>query len=198
LNGLDPVVVLASTSVYRAELLRRIVAEFQLCAPDIDESSLADECPRDTAVRLAREKALAVCRKNPGALVIGSDQVADLGGLKLGKPGGLAHARTQLMQCSGRTLDFHTAVCLVDERGSKATRHEAVDTTRVTFRKLGEAEISRYLAVDEPLDCAGSFKVERLGIALFDRIESSDPSALVGMPLIALSRLLRQSGLSIP
>jgi septum formation protein len=159
---------------------------------------MSNESPRDTAIRLARAKAMAACARNPGAIVIGSDQVADLGGQMLGKPGTLARAQSQLMICSGQSVDFHSAVCVTDNRGAESICHEAVDTTRVMFRVLGEAEISRYLAIDEPLDCAGSFKVERLGITLFERIESIDPSALIGLPLIALCRLLRQCGLSLP
>jgi septum formation protein len=190
--------VLASTSTYRAELLGRIVAKFELCAAGVDEAPMSNESPRDTAIRLARAKAMAACAKNPGAIVIGSDQVADLGGQMLGKPGTLARAQSQLMICSGQSVDFHSAVCVTDNRGAESICHEAVDTTRVMFRVLGEAEISRYLAIDEPLDCAGSFKVERLGITLFERIESIDPSALIGLPLIALCRLLRQCGLSLP
>jgi septum formation protein len=190
--------VLASTSAYRAELLRRIVAKFELCAAGVDETPMTGEPPRETAIRLAREKAMAASASNPGAIVIGSDQVADLGGQILGKPGTLARARTQLMRCSGQSVDFHGAVCVIDERGADSICHESIDTTRVLFRELGAAEIARYLAIDEPLDCAGSFKVERLGIALFERIESVDPSALIGLPLIALCQLLRRCGLSIP
>jgi septum formation protein len=198
LSGCRRRVVLASTSVYRAELLRRVLAEFEQCAPGVDEAPLVNEPPRDTAVRLAREKAMAACAGITSALVIGSDQVADLGGLILGKPGTPDQARSQLKHCSGQPVDFHTAVCVLERRGSESIFREAVDITRVVFRDLDEAEISRYLAIDEPLDCAGSFKVERLGIALFERIESIDPTALVGLPLIALCRLLRQGGLSLP
>lgn len=190
--------VLASTSSYRAELLRRIVAEFETCAPAVDEAEQNAETPMMTAVRLAREKAMAVARKHPTALVIGSDQVADLDGTRLGKPGDIEQAKAQLMRCSGRVAAFHTAVCVADcARGSSVFR-EAVDTTRVVFRRLDTAEISRYLVIDQPFDCAGSFKCERLGVALFERIESSDPTALIGLPLIALCRLLRESGMSIP
>jgi septum formation protein len=191
-------VVLASTSVYRAELLGRVLAQFELAAANIDETPIANESPRRTAIRLARDKAMAVSDRNPGTLVIGSDQVADLAGLALGKPGTLVRAQDQLMRCSGRVVDFHTTVCVLDGCGEEPVCHEAIDTTRVIFRELSEAEISRYLEVDQSLDCAGSFKVERLGIALFERIESSDPSALIGLPLIALCRLLRQCGLSLP
>ena len=151
-----------------------------------------------TATRLAREKACAVARKYPASLVIGSDQVADLDGTLLGKPGSRERAQAQLMQCSGRAVVFHTAVCVAGSAGGQTVFREAIDTTRVVFRVLEPAEISRYLAIDHPLDCAGSFKVERLGVSLFERIESTDPTALIGLPLIALCRLLRESGMSIP
>lgn len=190
--------VLASTSSYRGELLRRIVADFETCAAAVDEALHSEETPLLGAVRLAREKALAGARQHPGCLVIGSDQLADLDGTPLGKPGSMECAQAQLQQCSGRTVAFHTAVCVVDCAGDSPVFRETVDTTRVVFRVLDAAEISRYLAIERPLDCAGSFKVERLGVALFERVESNDPTALIGLPLIALSRLLRESGMSIP
>ena len=190
--------VLASTSIYRAELLRRIVSDFETCAPAVDETILSAEIPVAAAVRLAREKASAVASQYPDSLVIGSDQVADLDGTLLGKPGNIERAQAQLRQCSGRVVAFHTAVCVADSIGGQPVFHAATDTTRVVFRTLDAAEISRYLAIDDALDCAGSFKVERLGIALFDRVESTDPTALVGLPLIALCRLLRTAGMLIP
>ncbi len=190
--------VLASTSSYRAELLRRIVANFDTCAPAIDETVRTAEMPMAAAVRLAREKASAVACQHPASLVIGSDQVADLDGTQLGKPGSLERARTQLMQCSGRMVTFHTAVCVADSTSGRMLFREAIDTTRVEFRVLTAAEISRYLAIDQAFDCAGSFKAECLGVSLFERIESTDPTALIGLPLIALCRLLRESGMSIP
>ena len=190
--------VLASTSSYRGELLRRIVADFETCAAAVDEALHSEETPLLGAVRLAREKALAGTRQHPGCLVIGSDQLADLDGTPLGKPGSMECAQAQLQQCSGRTVAFHTAVCVVDCAGDSPVFREIVDTTRVVFRVLDAAEISRYLAIERPLDCAGSFKVERLAVALFERVESNDPTALIGLPLIALSRLLRESGMSIP
>lgn len=190
--------VLASTSSYRIELLRRIVTDFEVCAPAVDEAGQSAETPLMTAVRLAREKARAGTRQFPGGLVIGSDQVADFDGTALGKPGNLERARAQLQQCSGRMVAFHTAVCVAACEGGAIVLREATDTTRVVFRVLDAAEISRYLAIDQPLDCAGSFKVERLGVALFERVESTDPTALIGLPLIALCRLLRESGVSIP
>ncbi len=190
--------VLASTSTYRAELLRRIVAEFETCAPAVDEAARIGESPMATTARLAREKASAVARNYPASLVIGSDQVADLDGTQLGKPGNLERAQAQLMQCSGRVVAFHTAVCVTDCANGQIVLREAIDTTRVVFRSLDATEIERYLAIEQPLDCAGSFKVERLGVSLFERVESIDPTALIGLPLIALCRLLRESGMSIP
>ncbi len=190
--------VLASTSAYRAELLRRIVADFETCAPTVDEAVGSAETPMLTAVRLAREKADEVARKYPTSLVIGSDQVADLEGTLLGKPGNLERAQAQLMQCSGRVVAFHTAVCVADSASGQIVFREASDITRVVFRLLDAEEITRYLAVEQPLDCAGSFKAERLGVSLFERIESTDPTALIGLPLIALCRLLRESGVLIP
>lgn len=193
-----PRLVLASTSTYRAELLRRIVADFEICAPAVDETLRSAESPIGTATRLAREKATAVARKYPASLVIGSDQVADLDGTMLGKPGNLDAAQAQLMQSSGRIVAFHTAICVADSASGTIVLREAIDTTKVTFRILDAAEIARYVSIEKPLDCAGSFKAERLGVSLFERIESADPTALIGLPLIALCRLLRESGISIP
>jgi septum formation protein len=191
-------VVLASTSNYRAQLLRRVVAGFRIAPNQVDESAQADERPRDTAIRLASLKARTVAGSFPGCLVIGCDQLADLDGRPLGKPGTTEAAVAQLAQCSGRIVDFHTAICLADSRNGTLKLNEACDLTRVHMRNLGEAEIRRYVADDQPFDCAGSFKVEQRGIALFERVESSDPSALIGLPLIALCHLLRAAGLALP
>jgi 7-methyl-GTP pyrophosphatase len=191
----SPRVVLASTSRYRAELLRRLLAEFDCVAPEVDETPLPDEAPADRAARLAHAKASAVAASRAGALVIGSDQVAELDGRVLRKPGELAIARAQLRACSGREVRFHTAVCVM-ARGEPGTRTR--DLTRVQFRQLTENEIRRYLERERPFDCAGSFKAEALGITLFERIESEDPTALIGLPLIALARLLREAGLDLP
>jgi septum formation protein len=190
-----PRVVLASTSRYRAELLRRLLSGFECAAPDADETPLPDETPAERAVRLAEAKARTVAGTRAGSLIIGSDQVAELEGRVLRKPGGLAAAREQLRACSGREVRFHTAVCVIDTRGES---HCAEDLTRVRFRPLTENEIQRYLEREQPFDCAGSFKAEALGIALFDKIESEDPTALIGLPLIALARLLRETGLRVP
>lgn len=194
----EPMILLASSSRYRAEMLARVVPSFTQAAPDIDEIALAGELPSATAERLAAQKALTIAATHPGHLVIGSDQVAELDGIALGKPGTVERAQAQLSRCSGRSVNFHTALCLVDGRGPQPVLHRALDTTRVVFRELDAEAISRYIALDQPLDCAGSFKVERLGVALFERVENNDPSALVGLPLISLCALLRQAGVQIP
>ena len=186
--------VLGSTSRYRHELLARLNVPFVVAAPEVDETPLAEETPRDLALRLAVAKARAVARQHPQAVVIGSDQVADLDGRPLGKSGGRAAAIAQLSGMSGRVVDFHTAVCL--RRGDD--EQLAVDLTRVRFRSLATDGIERYVDAEQPWDCAGSFKCEGLGIALFEAIESRDPTALVGLPLIALSGMLRQAGYRLP
>ena len=189
-------VVLGSTSRYRAELLHRLLPEFTQAAPGVDEAALPDEAPAARALRLAIAKAEAVAQSHPQALVIGSDQVAELDGQVLDKPGTAERAREQLRASSGRTVQFHTALCLLDARTGE--RHTHVDLTRAVFRELDESEIDRYVAREQPLDCAGSFKCEALGISLFERIETTDPSALIGLPLIALARLLRVAGHAVP
>lgn len=198
MNAPAPTLVLASTSPYRAELLRRIVPDFTCARVSVDEAALENEAPLATAMRLAAAKAEEGAMAYPGALSIGSDQVAELDGVVLGKPGTMANARAQLAACSGKRVKFHTAVCLVDGRNDRRERHRGSDLTRVEFRVLDEHEIGRYLERDQPLDCAGSFKVERLGVALFERVESIDPTALIGLPLIILCRMLRQAGIEIP
>jgi MAF protein len=191
-----PRIVLGSTSRYRAELLRRLLADFEQAAPGTDEAPLPDEAPAARALRLAIAKATAVAREYPDALVIGSDQVAELDGLVLDKPGTAQCARAQLAASSGREVHFHTALCLLDTRNGR--RHTHVDQTRVRFRTLDAAEIARYVEREQPLDCAGSFKCEGLGISLFEAIDNRDPSALIGLPLIALARLLREAGIALP
>lgn len=190
-------VMLASTSRYRAELLRRLLQEFGQVAPQVEETAVAGEAPRRRAERLALLKAAAVAHGRDDAIVIGSDQVAELDGLVFDKPGDFAHARAQLTACSGREMHFHTAVCVIDTRKCDH-RSLATDLTRVRFRDLTSREIDRYLEREQPFDCAGSFKSEALGIALFEHIDGSDPTALVGLPLIALARLLRECGLPLP
>jgi septum formation protein len=189
--------VLGSTSRYRRELLTRLTGKFRVVSPDVDETPLSNEMPAALAVRLAKSKAVFVATQCQGAVVIGSDQVADLGGSVLGKPGSVDNAVRQLSACSGRDVFFHTALCVIDARSTHLNHFEAVDTTRVTFRKLDSQEISNYIEREMPLDCAGSFKSEGLGIALFENIETKDPTALIGLPMIALCELIRNAGISV-
>lgn len=191
-----PRIVLGSTSRYRAELLRRLLADFAQAAPGTDETPWPGEGPAARALRLAIAKAEAVAREYRNALVIGSDQVAEIDGLVLDKPGSTERARAQLAASSGRDVHFHTALCLLDSRDGRRYTH--VDHTRVRFRELDAAEIDRYVDREQPLDCAGSFKCEGLGISLFEAIDNHDPSALIGLPLIALARLLREAGIELP
>ena len=190
--------VLASTSHYRKDLLQRLALKFRVCAPDVDESARLDESPSDLAQRLAAAKAEDVARRNPGALIVGSDQVAEMDGTAIGKPGSVEAACTQLAASSGRCVTFHTALCIVDTRGPAHINRSGCDVTRVHFRELDRGEIGRYVAIEKPLDCAGSFKVEGLGITLFERVETLDPSALIGLPLIRLAAMLRASGIALP
>lgn len=192
--------VLASTSRYRRELLERLRLPFDVARPEVDETPFPGEAPAALAARLAEAKAAAIARLDPSAWVLGSDQVAELDDRPLGKPGGREAAIAQLSAMSGRTVAFHTGVCLLrGERLREGTASlAAADLTRVRFRRLGAAEIARYVDAEQPFDCAGSFKSEGLGIALFEAIESNDPTALVGLPLIATARLLRQAGFALP
>ena len=188
--------VLASSSAYRKELLSRLQLPFEVAVPDIDESPLPGETPSATAVRLAREKAAAVAAKLPGSIVIGSDQVATLDEQQIGKPGNHANALAQLQKMRGREVIFHTALCLLDNRDGRAEHSESAAQlaniqTRVTFRNLPDAELDAYLRIEQPYDCAGSAKNEALGIAILERIDSTDPTALTGLPLIALTGMLR-------
>lgn len=187
-------IILASGSRYRAELLARLQLPFETWSPNIDETALSGEACVDTARRLARLKAQAAQRQFPSAIVIGSDQVADLDGTPINKPGTLEGARDQLRQLSGRTAHFHTALCLI---GTGAPR-EVVVPTNVRFRALTDAEIDRYLAKEPAIDCAGSAKSEGLGIALLESMTGDDPTALVGLPLIALAAMLRAEGWRVP
>ncbi len=186
--------ILASTSRYRAQLLSRLGLPFSSIAPLVDESPLPAEAPAALAHRLAMAKAQAVAAQAPGSWVIGSDQVAELDGQPLGKPGSRDAACAQLAAMSGKPVLFHTALCLAN--GQQLL--QANDITRVHFRPLQAGEIARYIDAEQPLDCAGSFKCEGLGISLFDAIENSDPTALIGLPLIQLSKLLRQAGFRLP
>lgn len=194
MNG--PRVVLASSSRYRADLLRRVLDGFAQVTPDVDEAEIAGEAPAARATRLAIAKAAAVATRAGDALVIGSDQVAALGARVLHKPGTIENAHQQLRASSGRTVDFFTGLCLANPRAGDRQIH--LDHTSVRFRALTAAEIVRYVERDQPLDCAGSFKLEGAGSALFERVDTEDPTALIGLPLIALARLLRAAGIAIP
>jgi septum formation protein len=192
----EDLLVLASGSPYRRELLARLGLPFQSWSPDVDERARDGEAPRATAVRLARAKAQAGVARWPRSLIIGSDQVADVDGRAVSKPGTLANARRQLLELSGRTTLFHTALCVAHAPSGRI--RERVVTTEVAFRRLDEGEIDRYLAREPALDCAGSAKSEGLGISLLARLGGDDPTALVGLPLIALAAMLREEGASVP
>lgn len=187
--------ILGSTSVYRRELLNRLNVPFSVESPQVDETPLPGEHPADLAQRLALAKAQAVAARFPDCVVIGSDQVADLDGLALGKPGNHARAVVQLRQMRGKTVVFQTAVAVV----CLATGfcEQSLAAVRVRFRALDDAEIENYLQSEQPYDCAGSAKSEGLGIALLDAIDSDDPTALVGLPLIRTSRMLRAAGIPL-
>lgn len=190
-----PRLILASSSKYRKELLSRLRLPFEVVVPDIDETPLPDEAPEQTALRLAREKSFAALAQAPGALVIGSDQVATLEGEQIGKPGSHDNALKQLQKMRGKRVIFHTALCLLDGRDpnpAQAAQLENVQTF-VTFRNLPDAELDAYLRIEQPYDCAGSAKNEGLGIAILEKIESADPTALTGLPLIALCSMLRRA-----
>ncbi|MGI4848377.1 MAG: Maf-like protein [Janthinobacterium lividum] len=188
-----PRLILASSSIYRRELLARLGFAFEVSSPGIDETPLPHEAPQDTALRLAQAKAGVIAAREPAALVIGSDQVATLNGQQIGKPGTHERALAQLMSMRGQSVVFHTALCLADGRDA-SVQSENVQTT-VRFRHLPEAELDAYLQIEKPYDCAGSAKNEGLGIALIESLESSDPTALTGLPLIALCSMLRRAGL---
>lgn len=187
--------VLASSSPYRAQLLQRLGLPFAICAPDIDETALPQESAGQLVKRLARQKAAAVAEQHPQALIIGSDQVAEAAGRFLGKPGSVERAQAQLAELSGQTVTFHTGLCVLD--AARAAEQADVVPTIVHFRTLTAAEIADYVARERPLDCAGAFKSEGLGIALFEALEGSDPNALVGLPLIALCTMLRRAGVAV-
>lgn len=187
--------ILGSTSRYRKELLGRLGIPFETDSPQVDETPQPDEAPADLARRLALAKAHEVAQRHPEAVVIGSDQVADLNGQPLGKPGTHERAVAQLRQMSGQTVIFQTALAVV----CRATGFEQIDLApvRVVFRTLGDAEIEHYLRTEQPYDCAGSAKSEGLGIALLDRIDNDDPTALVGLPLIRTCRMIRAAGVPV-
>ena len=187
---------LASTSAYRRALLERLRLPFQCVQPGVDEQRMAGESAEQMTLRLARLKAEAVARLHPGSVVIGSDQAAVRGDEILGKPGTASRCHQQLSQSSGQQVVFLTAVHVID--GARGRSESHVDRTLVRFRKLGDAEIARYVSADQPLDCAGGFKAESLGIALFEQIESLDPTALTGLPLIWLCGALRRAAIPVP
>jgi septum formation protein len=190
----NPPLILASTSVYRRELLQRLRIPFEVISPKVDETPLTGESTLELALRLANAKAAAVAKDHPTAWVIGSDQVADLCGAAIGKPGNFERALAQLQLMRGQTVTFHTALCLM--KGDTQTTLNI--PTEVTFRKLSDDVLENYLRAEEPYDCAGSAKSEGLGISLLESIKSDDPTALIGLPLIALSGLLRVAGFVIP
>ncbi len=189
-------IILASSSPYRASLLKRLGLAFEAVAPDIDESGQPDETAEDYVCRLAREKAAAIAARHADAVVIGSDQCCELAGRIIGKPGNPQAAVEQLMNAAGQRMVLSTAVAVHDP-GSGHSRVAHVPAT-VHFRRLSRAAIERYVATENPVDCAGAFKVEGLGITLFERIDSEDPNAIIGLPLIALTRLLGQVGVNLP
>jgi septum formation protein len=188
--------ILASTSRYRRALLERIAPPFDALAPGVSEAAAGGESPRERAARLSLAKARAVAEKHPQAIVIGSDQVCAAGQRMLDKPGDEQTCRSQLSALSGHTANFYTGCAVVGIEGGITLEH--LDITTVTFRRLSETEINRYVAREKPFDCAGGFKVEALGITLFESVESRDPTALIGLPLIWLSGALRQAGYLLP
>ncbi|MGH8662497.1 MAG: Maf family nucleotide pyrophosphatase [Burkholderiales bacterium] len=188
-------IVLASSSPYRRSLLARLRLPFEVREPAVDEAALPGEAARETALRLAQAKARAVAPGCPTALIIGCDQVAALDGVALGQPGTHANAVAQLKAMRGRSVIFHTALALLDA-GTGAAQLTEVPTT-VRFRRYGDDEIERYLAAERPYDCTGSAKIEGIGIVLIESAESADPTALIGLPLIALAGMLRNQGVAI-
>jgi septum formation protein len=191
-----PRIVLASTSRYRRELLQRLRLEFDVHAPEVDEAALSGEAPRDTALRLAVAKAQAVHAQQPQCIVVGSDQVAELDGAALGKPLEHAAALAQLERMQGRQVVFHTALAVVGPAATQV-QVDSVPTT-VHMRSLPRAALDRYLRLDQPYDCAGAAKIESLGIALVERVQSDDPTALIGLPLIRLVSMLAAAGVEVP
>ncbi|MEG2999605.1 MAG: Maf family nucleotide pyrophosphatase [Comamonas sp.] len=188
--------ILGSTSRYRRELMERLQYPFTTASPDVDETPRPGETPRDLSLRLALAKAHAVAALYPDAIVIGSDQVPDLNGQPLSKPGTHARATEQLRQMRGQTMRFHTALAVVCH--ATGFEHSDIAEVGVRFRELNDAEIERYLLAEQPYDCAGSAKSEGLGISLLDAIDSDDPTALIGLPLIRTCRMLRAAGLVLP
>ena len=191
-----PRLILASSSVYRRELLSRLQLPFEAIAPEIDETPLPGETPPATALRLAQAKAAEIARREGAALVIGSDQVATLNGEHIGKPGTHENALAQLRKMRGRETIFHTALCLLDSRCAEPAVQLENVTTAVRLRDLPDDELDAYLRIEQPYDCAGSAKNEGLGIVLIESLRSDDPTALTGLPLIALTTMLRRAGVA--
>ena len=192
----ENLIILASASPYRRKLLERLHVPFTCHSPNIDETPMRGESPPKLVIRLARDKAQATARLYPDAIVIGSDQVAVLGKIILNKPGGHELARAQLLQLSGKTVWFHTGLCVLNS--TTGSVQADVIRFKVSFRKLDVAEIERYLVAEQPYDCAGSFKSEALGITLLKYMQGDDPTALIGLPLIRLCEMLRSEGLELP
>lgn len=182
--------LLASSSPYRRELLSRLHIPFDWQAPDVDEQALAGETPQQLALRLSSSKAQALAASHGGHLVIGSDQVASCRGQSINKPGDYANAFKQLQALSGQRVHFYTGLCVLDSNSGRSIADTVI--TEVVFRQLSNAEIDNYLRCEQPYDCAGSFKAEGLGIALFDRISSDDNTAIIGLPLIRLRQMLEE------
>ncbi|MGS0742039.1 Maf-like protein [Glaciimonas sp. GG7] len=194
----QPRLILGSGSHYRKELLSRLQIPFEVMAPNIDETAHPGETPETTAMRLAKEKAKAIVLIVPDAIIIGSDQVATLDGELIGKPGNHESALRQLQKMRGQRVVFHTAICVWDGRSNHPAETTQLENIQsfVTFRNLPDAELDAYLRIEQPYDCAGSAKNEGLGIAILEKIESTDPTALTGLPLIALTGMLRRAGIA--
>ena len=190
-----PQLILGSSSPYRRELLERLRLPFTVVSPQIDETPLANETPPETALRLAVAKARHIAQSHPPALIIGADQVATVTGEQIGKAGCFDKALAQLQAMRGQTVLFHSALCLYDARNDSVDARDII--TRATFRDLPDDELSAYLRIEQPYDCAGSAKVEALGITILEKVESDDPTALIGLPLIALTDMLRKAGVDL-
>jgi MAF protein len=191
-----PRLVLASTSPFRRELLGRLGLPFEVAAPNVDETRLPGESTQALVLRLSEAKARAIAASFPGSLIIGSDQVAVIDGEVLGKPGNRERAIAQLTRAAGRRVTFLTGLSLVDAASGRA--HTLCEPFHVHFRALGAGQIARYVDREQPFNCAGSFKSEGYGIALFERLEGDDPTALIGLPLIRLVELLGREGIALP
>jgi len=191
-----PSLVLASSSPYRAELLQRLGIPFIQDRPDVDETALSHETPRETALRLAETKARHIANRHSGSVIIGSDQLASLNGEALGKPGNFQNAQTQLRRLSGQIVTFHTAICILDTRNGECHLHEV--PCEVLYRELTPQQIESYLRQEPAFDCAGAARIEALGISLTRYVRCDDPTALIGLPLIAVVDLLNQCGIAIP